>query len=148
MLRRLRKGLRLPVGERGLLVQACAGFVVLEFLLRVISFPRLLAVRSSPTATRVANDRRPIPAIERFVWIAEAAARCVISDPTCLKKALVAFWLLRRHGVATTLCIGVARRGGELAAHAWLERNGEVILGAPEHEAYERLFRWDGIGAR
>ena len=56
---------------------------------------------------------------------------------TCLVQALAAQRMLGRRGVATKLQIG-ARRGDDegLDAHAWLERNGEIILGggtAPYH---------------
>ena len=50
----------------------------------------------------------------------------------CLPTALVAQWMLRRRGVASRLCLGVRRDQSALAAHAWLEINGEVVFGASE----------------
>ena len=48
---------------------------------------------------------------------------------TCLKRALVLYYLLARAGTSATLVIGV-RRGetGELLAHAWLIRGGALYL--------------------
>ncbi len=39
----------------------------------------------------------------------------------------------------TTLRIGVAHRHGDLAAHAWLEQNGRIILGEADADAYAPL---------
>ena len=48
----------------------------------------------------------------------------------CLPQALVGHRLLRQQGFDVQLKIGVARNPGDrLAAHAWLEYQGRVILG-------------------
>jgi hypothetical protein len=43
---------------------------------------------------------------------------------TCLHRSLAAYALLRPRGEPVRLQIGVARDGGDLVAHAWLERDG------------------------
>jgi hypothetical protein len=49
---------------------------------------------------------------------------------SCLTQALVTQVLLRRAGFAPALRIGLARRaGGAVSAHAWLENEGEVVIG-------------------
>jgi hypothetical protein len=50
----------------------------------------------------------------------------------CLPTALVAQWMLRRRGVPSRLCLGVRRDQSTLAAHAWLEINGDVVFGASD----------------
>ena len=48
---------------------------------------------------------------------------------TCLKRAAVLYALLRRGGMPVELRVGVRRdAGGELAAHAWLVRDGAPYL--------------------
>lgn len=48
---------------------------------------------------------------------------------TCLKRAVVLFYLLRCSGRPVTLHIGVKRSPeGRLEAHAWLTRDGEPYL--------------------
>ena len=148
MLRRLGRALRLPAGERAFLFQAWALFLIVEFALHLVPFRRLLAVARAPRATGPADYICPVPPLARLAWLTEVAGRYASAHPTCLKKALVLSWLLRRRGVATALHIGVARWDGRLAAHAWLEQNGEVILGGPERDQYERLLASDAIGAR
>lgn len=83
--------------------------------------------------TRLAgNDavRRPPSAqLPEVLWAIEAAARRV-PDATCLTQAVSALLLLRRHGYAARFCLGVARtKTGALDAHAWLERDGKVVIG-------------------
>lgn len=46
---------------------------------------------------------------------------------TCLDRALAGYALLRARGEPARLVIGVDRTGGELRAHAWLERHGAPL---------------------
>lgn len=82
----------------------------------------------------------PPLSLERVAWLVEVAGRYSPVSATCLEKAIVLSWLLGRRGLATTLRIGVARREGALAAHAWLEHAGEVILGHPGDDEYASVF--------
>jgi hypothetical protein len=53
---------------------------------------------------------------------------------TCLKRAAVLYYLLRRAGRPVELVIGVQRENSALGAHAWLVRAGEPYLESrPEH---------------
>ena len=79
---------------------------------------------------------------KRIVWAASAVARRLLPERPCLTQALVVQFLLRRRGDETaTLHIGVAKdetRG--IAAHAWIERDNEVIIGgAASPEQYRPL---------
>jgi len=65
----------------------------------------------------------------RVVGAVEAVGRRLLGDKPCLTQALVAQRFLRQRGYDTTLRIGVAKDGRELLAHAWLEREGRVIIG-------------------
>src|SRR5205807_5278478 len=62
-------------------------------------------------------------AIARLV---DAAARHGPYRATCLPRALVLWWLLRRRGIMSDLRIGVHKEAGQLTAHAWIE-----LAGAP-----------------
>lgn len=82
-----------------------------------------------PTAGRGADPRIQ----RRVLWAVDAAARRLLPRKPCLTQALVARWLLARHGIPSTMRIGVAydaRR--RLQAHAWLEQEGRVILGGAD----------------
>ena len=50
---------------------------------------------------------------------------------TCLTQALTTQVLVSRHGYEARLCIGVTKNGEKrLEAHAWVESNGRVVIGA------------------
>jgi hypothetical protein len=69
-----------------------------------------------------------------------AVNRRLFPDRPCLTQALAARYLLSRGGVPSVLQIGVARHGSDLQAHAWLEREGGVIIGGEQSPArYQRL---------
>lgn len=53
---------------------------------------------------------------------------------SCLRQALLLQWLLRRRGIETALRIGVQRDDGghALSAHAWVERDGVILIGGEQ----------------
>jgi len=106
-----------------------------------------LAVRFVPPARLFAwADRQP-ERIRRFAadearwiaWAVETAGARPRINALCLPRALAAHAMLRRRGIASRLCLGVARDGGALAAHAWVEIGGDKIVGAAEAAAFTRL---------
>lgn len=65
----------------------------------------------------------------RIVSLVTATSKHLLGDKPCLTQALVAQRLLRQQGYDTELRIGVTKEGEELLAHAWLEREGRVVIG-------------------
>jgi hypothetical protein len=58
----------------------------------------------------------------------------------CLVQALAAKALLSRAGYPTLIRIGVAAsEDGKLRAHAWLERDGEIVIGGAGSEGFRPL---------
>jgi hypothetical protein len=48
-------------------------------------------------------------------------------------------------GHSGRLCIGVSRDGGNLLdAHAWVEWDGQTVIGEAAEPRYTCLFSWDG----
>ena len=81
----------------------------------------------------------------RAAWAAHAVGRRLFPERPCLTQALVLqYLLLRRRDDAAELHIGVTKgEDGTLQAHAWVERNGRVLIGgtnAPStYERFENL---------
>ena len=83
---------------------------------------------------------RPAPGVTPTGWPSpQQIARMVtatsryIPQATCLTQALTAQVLLGRYGHASNLRIGVARaEDGQLQAHAWVESDGQVVIGGSE----------------
>jgi hypothetical protein len=119
-----------PAPDRRLLLQALAVHVSVAALVRAVRFGALcrqLDRRTAPPA-----PCRPVdwPEIARIVWAVTRAAAVVPVGRTCLTEALTARAILRRAGCESILHYGVTKdiRNG-LAAHAWLEYRGVVLIG-------------------
>jgi hypothetical protein len=104
------------------------------------------AVRFIPPARLFAWANRDPQRINRFAvdqarwvaWAVESLTADRDAKPQCLPRALAAHAMLRRRGIASRLCLGVARDEGDLAAHAWVELGTDKIVGAAEAEKFSR----------
>lgn len=66
----------------------------------------------------------------RVGLMVERAARTTWWRSMCLEKALAGKWMLRRRGIPSTMYVGMAKRGDEFIAHAWLVGAGQTVTGA------------------
>jgi Transglutaminase-like superfamily len=134
-LRRLTAFWVLSREDRRLLLEAFATCAYFRLLLYFLSANRLrdLVVRSGRSGGPV----------NRIVWAVRTATRWT-PGATCLVSGLALQRMLGRHGHRSELHIGVSRTGGVFAAHAWVERDGRVLLGEGELDTYVRLVSWKG----
>jgi len=110
------------------------------------------AVRVIPPARVFAWANRPPRLIHRFAadevsWVSWAVEKLGASgyvNARCLPRALAAHAMLRRRGIASRLCLGVARAGGELTAHAWVEVGNDKVVGGTEADSFTRLAMFGG----
>jgi hypothetical protein len=106
-----------------------------------------LAVRFFPQSRLFAWANRPPRHIRRFAvheadwitWAVKTLATHPRINAQCLPHALAEHAMLRRRGIASRLCIGVARLDGSLTAHAWVEVGQGAPAGASETAAFTRL---------
>jgi hypothetical protein len=111
-----------------------------------------LAVRLIPPARIFAWAKKPPRHIHRFAidevswisWAVESLGARPWMNALCLPRALAAHAMLRRRGIASRLCLGVAREGSELAAHAWVEIGEDKIVGGSEANGFTRLAEFGG----
>jgi hypothetical protein len=111
-------------------------------------------VRFLPAAWILAWARRPPRRINRFAvteavtwvpWAIETVGRKPWTQAACLPRALAAQAMLRRRGVASRLCLGVARDGAQLSAHAWLELGQDlIIVGEAQAPRFTQLVVFGG----
>lgn len=115
---------RLPILWR---FRATAMVVLVPPLLYVVSFSRLAGWLGGRTPRHPAQDLDDA-ALAR--WVDRLLRN--LPNPwrrTCLKRAAVLYYLLRRAGRPVELCIGVHKTGASpVAAHAWLVRAGQPYL--------------------
>jgi len=74
------------------------------------------------------EDIVKLQAAIRIGWLVDKVSRYTPWESKCLVQAIVGKIILRQHGIANTLFLGVRRdEGKNLVAHAWL-RCGEMII--------------------
>jgi len=129
-------------------------------LIRLVSLSRLLAWLEPAHRSRVADDAAlDDTALAR--WVDDLLLR--LPGPwrrTCLNRSAILYHLLRRAGRPVELVIGVRRsrnagsdqasETGDLAAHAWLVREGHPYLewSSPEHlQEHVTIARFPGGSA-
>lgn len=128
----LRKFMARPWADRLFLLRALA--LVGSVRLALGLLPYRTVQRLLSTARRTPGETFQTPAEawayrRRVVGAVEAVGRRTLGDKPCLTQALVVQRMLRQKGYETALRIGVAKDGQELLAHAWLERDGRVVIG-------------------
>lgn len=120
----------LPGRERRVLLVACALLPVFCIGLRFLGlrhfrdgpgilFPTRAQPRCMASPTRVAA-------------MVNIAGNRAVFPSTCLARALLIDWLLRRQGFPAELRIGVRLADGVLAAHAWVECEGAPVDASPD----------------
>jgi hypothetical protein len=126
----MKKFLSLDSSERLLLLQTFVFVWIAATILRLLPFAKvkeLFASRVAPPGRM--HRRRPI---ERLLWAIAVAGRYV-SGTTCLSLALAGRMMLNRYGYPARIHIGVAKdHSGSLAAHAWLESEGTIVIGGQD----------------
>jgi hypothetical protein len=111
------------------LVRVALWVVPSQILLGSVS--RMVA-RAPVTAT-------PTPEVRRVGWAVRAIGRRV-PHASCLTQALATQILLARRGLSSQLRIGVARDAETgFAAHAWVDIDGDVLVGGAGAERYHVL---------
>jgi hypothetical protein len=129
-----RSAWRLSAREWRVVWEACATAPFASLGVHVLSPAR--AVRFMRAAERPGVDTPMAP--ERIAAIVDAAL--TLLHARCLTKALVLQRMLARRGFTSEVVVGVASDAGALLAHAWLERDGRVMIGSGRRE-YAPLWR-------
>ena len=146
-MRRLRRLLRMSRGDMALLLQAAGLLVSIRLGLWCVPFATLRKMLAALARTKqrapVSGDLR---AAERAIWAVETAGRHLPAVGTCLIQALAAYVLLGRRGCVPDLRIGVKRDdSGKFVAHAWLEKDGAILIGGEPHQSYIPMPGLNGL---
>lgn len=115
----------LPALDRRLVREAAPLVLAVRLGLWLLPFRWLAAL-----VERVPEQGGPHAPSARRVALAVATASRYVPSASCPTQALAAQALLRRYRHPASLRIGVARPSGRrLAAHAWVECAGAVVIG-------------------
>lgn len=145
---RLGNFLRLPPSERWLLVRVTFLLGTTHFALRLLPFRKIYRwmERAGRSEGRHINHQKL--SAELICSVVNRSGRYFLGADSCFPQALVGEMLLERYGYPSTLRIGVIKsQSGELKAHAWVEKDGNVVIGGPiSHvERYTPLPELDKI---
>jgi hypothetical protein len=129
--RKISKFLALNRHQRWLLVQTLFLLPLTAAALRLLSFRRVaatLANLSSAVADKARDDEaETLSQVLTTARLVSLAARHGFFNITCLPRAMILWWLLRRQGIASDLRFGVRKEVGEVLAHAWVEYRGDPL---------------------
>jgi hypothetical protein len=134
------KFFNLSMVEQRLLVKAVILLWIIRFGQWLHSFQTLHNLLGY--LIHVSNGRRFGNSLsqDRIAWAVTAVSRYVVKA-TCLTQALTLQVLLQKEGYNAALRIGVIRNEeGQLHAHAWVESEGEVLIGGSEISSYTPLL--------
>lgn len=134
-----RKVWKLSYGDAATLAQAWLLLMLAGSALRLVPFRCLVAFVQKH---HPGSQPSPLSAssVARLAELVEIAGRYSPFHATCLNRVMVLSWLLKQRGAGGLLRIGVSRQSGVLKAHAWLELDGQVILGHQIREHYHPIF--------
>lgn len=115
-----------------------------ELGVRLVTLPRLtgwlgIAIGTAPeepTAAPIEATALRYREVLLLRALSTTAPKWPFADGPCLRQALVAGWILRRH--RPRLRLGVARDDEQVLAHAWIEVDGLGTLG--RHQDYLPLL--------
>ena len=125
---------RRPPAERRLILRAAVLVSLVRVGLWVLPYKRVRRMVEWRPERHPGDAGARAPASSRYtpddiVRVVGAVSRR-IPDASCLTQALSAQRLLAREGYESQMQIGVARNeAGTFEAHAWLEREGSIIIG-------------------
>lgn len=145
---RLANFLRLPSAQRRLIFQVTLLLRATQLALRLLPFRwvyQWIKHASQPPAGQ--GEKAAVDA-GLICATVNKSGRHFLGIDSCFPQALVGEMLLERNGHPAVLRIGVIKQpDGDLKAHAWVERNGEVVIGGPiSHvERYTPLPELDKI---
>lgn len=143
-LRLIRKLGSLPAADRHLLTASAVLLILIRIALQWLPFRlvvRALDIMRGNLARRHGNGE----AVPRVRWAIATASLFLPWSFTCLAGALAGQVLLCRCGNHASLRIGVAKHpDGGLVAHAWLERDGSIVLDGSEAALYTPLVEGAG----
>jgi hypothetical protein len=145
-MRLLHRFLTLAADERRLLVKASFLLAMIRLGLGLVPFTTLrrMAVGRTRSGGRSANGDRL--RADQIVWAVTVISDRVPGWTTCLSRALTVHAMLARSGHPSRLHVGVVRgRHRELEGHAWVEREGRILIGGSASEVahFARLAAFD-----
>ena len=123
--------------------EAFVAIVLARFVVRFVPSTRIFAWANRPL---LRTNRFSANEASWVLWAVESIGAKPWMNALCLPRALATHAMLRRRGITSRLCLGVARRGQALAAHAWVEIGENKLTSDPEISRFTRLAEFGKAG--
>lgn len=121
------KLLRLINKDRNLLINTFILLGLIKLGLWLLPFQTLRQILGSISQPNAKLDQT---SLSKIIWAVNVSTRYMPSGAKCLARALACQVLMTRRGYSPELRIGVAKSDeGKLEAHAWVESQGQVVIG-------------------
>jgi hypothetical protein len=125
----LARARRMTAGDYLTALEVLGLAVWVEAAIRLMPFSRVLGrIRRDTSAAVDASATAGMPGAQpeyqRLLRFVAVAYEILPFPPTCLRQSLVLYGLLERRGRPSRFCLGVAKSGAALDAHAWIECDG------------------------
>jgi hypothetical protein len=128
--------MKLRTRRRLYLREAFVMFIFARLAVRLIAPARIFAWVDSPMrqTSRFSGDE-----VGWINWAVDTIVAKWSGNNLCLPQALAAHAMLRRRGIASRLCLAVARGQHELTGHAWIEVEGHAVIGDTGGNRFTRI---------
>ena len=144
----LRRIARLPAAKVLLALEAASWLLLARAALLLVPFPRIgryLGTLQAPTQPAPGTEAGDPDLARQVRWAVNATADRSPLEMVCLPRALAAWQMLHRRGVASRLHFGAPLRpdthSGQFETHAWLTSSGVEVTGYPvAHSCVELGF--------
>ena len=142
-MKKLSKFLSLPSGEKRLLMKTFMLTSLIRLGLWLLPFNFILSRTNFFRNAKIKSNKTSKHLQDRIIWAIETVSHYVPKS-TCLVKSFTTQILLSEHGYNPELHIGVAK-GNEkkVEAHAWVESEGQIIMGESEQNYYTPILVLD-----
>ena len=136
-LRRLGKFFSYSFAEQVSIVKAFWIVLMVRIALKLLSFQQFRQLYASilqpPSVIDVPDVR-----IERYVWAIERVSGSL--GAVCLPQALALKYFLRKDK-KTEIVIGIDKKSN-FSAHAWVEKNGRILIGDTPQITFQPIWKW------
>lgn len=124
---------RFSLAEQLLLWKVIVTFAALFLGIKVLPFRSVQQVVSWLAALPSWRLVRPVRDERAYiVWATSRLGAHFLTNKSCLVEALTVQLLFWRRGYPADLRIGVSKTDESVIAHAWVESEGQVVIGGPE----------------
>lgn len=127
---RVRSLLHRPPGELWLIGKVVMTTVLVRMMLPVVPIRHLMKLAGSAGVEGPRVCMKDPAAEKRIIsWAAAGTAKRLLRDRPCLTQALVVKYFYCRRGIPSVLRLGVAKDSETFLAHAWVESEGDIVVG-------------------